>query len=584
METLLDLLRHSAAERPHERAYTFLRDGDDESENLSYAQLEERVRSVATLLQDRGCEGQRVVLLFAPGLEFVAAFFGCLFARAVAVPVYPPDPGRLEFSIERVRSVVADSDPALLLYGPELEPLRESIVRSCPELGKRPWVCIDQAGAFEAGAWKDPGVRPGELAFVQYTSGSTSDPKGVMLSHAALVSNQRVIHDRVRLGPDSVLLSWLPLYHDMGLIGIVMHSLYLGASCYLMSPFDFLRRPARWLHAITRHGATLSGGPNFCYELCVRRIPDEAKEGLDLSSWEVAFNGSEPVRMETLRRFAEAFEPWGFRKEALYPCYGLAESSLMVTGSRKGEGAHALTLDASALARNRIVRAGPGAGRTCEVVCCGDPSDGHSLRIVDPETGRRCDDDEVGEVWASGPSIGEGYWGRPEQSRDVFRATVSDSPDQVFLRTGDLGFLHRGRLYITGRIKEVINLRGRNLYPQDVEAAAQEADRALRAGCGIAFAVSAAGEDWVVLVQEVDPTKTEDPSALLARIREQVMVRQQVQLAAVCLVPPRTVPKTSSGKLKRAACRETFLAGGLEEISAWRRGGLDWAALGSHSS
>ncbi|HYO12189.1 MAG TPA: non-ribosomal peptide synthase/polyketide synthase [Thermoanaerobaculia bacterium] len=561
--TLGGLLRARAVEQPHRVAYTFLADGEVEEERLTWAGLDARAWAVASALRESVHPGERALLLFPPGLDFIAAFFGCLYAGVVAVPAYPPRPN--DRSQSRLRSIARDAEPraalttATILAG--VEGFR-GLLSLAPELAGLRWIPTDtlpDGGAGEDTYEPDPGA----VAFLQYTSGSTATPKGVMVTHANLLHNERMIGAAFEQDEDSVVVGWLPLYHDMGLIGNALQPLHAGARCVLMSPVAFLQKPLRWLAAISRYRGTTSGGPNFAYELCARRIGPEEREGLDLSSWRVAFNGAEPVRAGTLERFAEAFAPCGFRAEAFYPCYGLAEATLFVTGGILG--------------RRPQVEKDP-ADRP--VVSCGRPWMGQRVAIADPETGMQCSPGMVGEVWISGPSVAQGYWRRDEDTERDFNAFLlgPDGPGGgPFLRTGDLGFLREGELFVTGRLKDLVILRGRNHYPQDIELTAERSHPDLRAGNGAAFSVDFRSEERLVVVHEVERRRREGLEEIAEAVRRAVAEEHEVQVHEVVLIRAGSLPKTSSGKVQRRLCRELYLRGDLLVVGRSALTGRDTA-------
>jgi amino acid adenylation domain-containing protein len=561
LPTLRDVLQARAAEHAERRVYTFLSDSGEEEDFLTYAGLEARARAIAARLRDlEVTPGERVLLLFPPGLDFIAAFFGCLHAGAVAVPAYPPRSPR---TLPRLGSIVRDARPAAVLTLSGLRPKLQALTASLPELQDARWLAVDEVGGAEG--WEPPAIAADDPAFLQYTSGSTSAPKGVVVTHANLLHNEEMIRQAFGQSEESVIVGWLPLYHDMGLIGNVLQPLYCGARCILMSPMSFLQRPRLWLEAVGRYGATTSGGPNFAYELCVRKVGSQEREGLDLSSWRVAFNGAEPVRSETMERFVEAFAPRGFRREAFYPCYGLAEATLFVTGGRPGAPFVQASFEASALERHLVEEsAGPGAR---SLVASGRPWSGQRVAVADPETGVELPSERVGEVWVQGPSVARGYWGNPEQTARTFGARLA-SGEGPFLRTGDLGFIQDGRLFVTGRLKDLIILRGRNHYPQDLELTAERAHPALRPGCGAAFSVDVDGEESLVVVHEVERHPGADLDEIAGAVRRAVAEEHEVQVRDVVLLRAGTLPKTSSGKVQRHACRAGYLAGGLAVVGA----------------
>jgi acyl-CoA synthetase (AMP-forming)/AMP-acid ligase II len=444
--TIPDLLRVRAAEQPHDRAYTFLGEDGSERASLTYAQLEQSARRIAAALQESRAQSERVLLLYPPGLEYIAAFYGCLMAGAIAVPAYPPRQNR---HVERLEAILRDADARLILTSDAI----------AAKLDRFDCLSTD---ALPDAPFRDVSIAPDDVAFLQYTSGSTSMPKGVRVTHANLLHNEEAIRRAFRVDPSSVVVGWLPLYHDMGLIGNVLQPLYAGATSILMSPVAFLQRPMLWLESIARYRGTISGGPNFAYELVARAAREEETSALDLSSWRLAFNGAEPVRAETMERFSDAFARCGFRREAFYPCYGLAEATLFVSGGSSG------CVD---------------DGR----VSCGVAGAGIDVRIVDAG-GNVAADGHVGEIVVAGPSVAAGYWRRPEESAETFGARIAGD-SRPWLRTGDLGVMRGGELFVAGRIKDLIIIRGRNHYPQDIERTVERAHAALRAGGGAAFAI-----------------------------------------------------------------------------------------------
>ncbi|HEX9671698.1 MAG TPA: AMP-binding protein, partial [Thermoanaerobaculia bacterium] len=569
---LISRLRASALDRQDDRAYTFLGAAGDEVAHLTYGELDLQARAIAARLQTTNAVGQRALLLYPPGLEFVAAFLGCLYAGVTAVPAYPPRSGR---ALPRLLAIAEDAQPAVALTTSELLPKLRALAAQLPGLGAIGWLATDETAASLADAWNDPEPGLETLAFLQYTSGSTASPKGVMVSHGNLLHNEAMIAAAFGQSAASVIVGWLPLYHDMGLIGDVLQPLYLGATCILMSPADFLQQPWRWLDAISRYRSTTSGGPNFAYDLCAHKIGDEQRAGLDLSCWEVAFNGAEPVRHDTIERFTRAFAPCGFHREAFYPCYGLAEATLFVAGGGKGRAPMAVTVESPALERHQATLAAPGSPSSRTLVGCGRPWMGQEVAIVDPESHLRSAPGRVGEIWVAGPSVAAGYWRLPEATEQDFRARLADTGGGPFLRTGDLGFVRGDELFVTGRLKDLIILRGRNLYPQDIERTAEGSHAALRPGCGAAFSIDVEGEERLVVVQELDRNREGEAEAAAGAVRREVAEEHEAQVYEVVLLRAGTVPKTSSGKIQRRACRTALLAGSLEAVL---RSALDGAS------
>jgi thioester reductase-like protein len=567
LRTLGELLRQRAERTPQARAYTFLSDGEAEAEALTYAELDRRASAIAARLQALGGAGERALLLYPPGLDFIAAFFGCLYASTVAVPVVPPSLTGDELGLTRVRGIAQNARVRFLLTTEALAELAPALMPDAPELTRCQWLATDAVAREEPGRLA-PSVREG-LAFLQYTSGSTSSPKGVMVSHANLLHNLAYIHDAEGNGPDCVSVSWLPVYHDMGLIEATLGPLFGGHPAYLMPPSAFLQRPARWLEAISRYGATHSGGPNFAYELCLRKVSAKERERLDLSRWRMAYNGAEPIRQDTLERFVRTFAPQGIRWESMHTVYGLAEATVLVSGHLR-EGAPSCVRVDSASLRGGIA-ADPATPElpTSLLVSSGETRHGVEVLIVDPHTHERCAERRVGEIWVAGPSVTGGYWDNPEATARTFHARLADGTGP-YLRTGDLGFQLDGELFVTGRIKDVIIIRGKNHYPQDLERTVEQAHPAIRPGCAAAFSLEHDGEERVAVVAEVEPRKLVEPATwetVTRAIRTEVAARHGLALHAVSLIPPRTIPKTSSGKLQRFACREAFLAGSAQELA-----------------
>ncbi|RKG93572.1 fatty acyl-AMP ligase [Corallococcus terminator] len=569
VETLTDLLRWRTQRHPESYAYTFLPDGDGAEQNWTYAELDRQSRAVAAQFQAYKAGGERALLLYPPGLEYLGAFYGCLYANVIAVPAYPPQYFQ---SISRILSILQDARPRFALTTAAILETVRALQGEYPQLGDIQWIATDALPAGIEETWKAPNVKGDDLAFLQYTSGSTSTPKGVMVLHRNLMSNQAMIQRGMALDEQSTIVSWLPLYHDMGLIGTVMQALYNGSRAVLMSPWSFLQKPSRWLRAISHYRANLSGAPNFAYALCVRKVKPEQQEGLDLSSWRVAFNGAEPVRADTLNRFAEAFAPVGFQRQALYPCYGLAEATLFVTGVTPDTGFTQRTVDASALEKHRVVTVEPGTANARPVVSSGRSWGDSLIRIVEPETFKARADGEVGEIWVAGPHITQGYWGRAETDTQTFGARIAGSDEGPFLRTGDLGFLLDGELFVTGRLKDMIIIDGRNHYPHDIEQTVESQHPAFRVGSCAAFSVERDNEEKLVVLMEVDrryapPAGGEgalDLKQVTRKLQQAVAAAHSVELHDFVLLQSDEILKTSSGKVQRRACREKYLEGSLQ--------------------
>lgn len=570
--TMGDVLRWRAEANPDFPLYTYLMDGETQAVQLTLGQLDQAARTIAATLQTMTKKGDRALLLYPTGLEFVAAFFGCLYAGVLAVPVAPPRHNRPE---QRLRNIVQDAEPAVVLTTSEMLKKREDGAAPAYEFPVKRWLATDTLPRHLANHWQEPRLSRDDLAFLQYTSGSTGQPKGVMVSQGNLLHNEQAIREAFGHDESTIVAGWLPFFHDMGLVGNLLQPLYIGRPVVLMSPLDFLQKPIRWLQMITRYQATTSGGPNFAYDLCVQKTTSEQRAGLDLSSWTLAFNGAEPIRAATLQTFARHFAPFGFRLEALYPCYGMAEATLLITGAEKTSPPKLQPVLASLLEQHRARLTSPDVDDARTLVGCGQISAEVDIRIVDPEHNAAVDAGRVGEIWVAGPSVAHGYWRQPEATRATFQATLAAPPGLLgegpFLRTGDLGFIANNELYITGRCKDLIIIRGRNYYPHDIEATVAASHAALRAGGGAAFTTELAGAERLVVVQEVERTHLRqlDMTAIVRAIRTAVARDHDLQVQAIYLLRPMTIPKTSSGKIQRHLCRQKLLTHTLEVVEEW---------------
>lgn len=579
------LLRRSEVD-PSVRAYTFLDADENESQQLTHRELDQRARAVAATLQQRCKPGDRAVLLYPPGLDFVAGFFGCLYAGVIAVPLSPPNPMRLEQTLPGTLNILRDASATALLTTQLFMPMTELV----PELASLQLIATDAVNLTAAESWRPVPVDGQTIALLQYTSGSTSKPKGVIVTHANLLANASSIQRAMRHDRNSVGAGWLPMYHDMGLMGTTLQPLYVGFPVVLQSPLDVLAKPARWLRTVSKYRATTTGGPTFGYDLCSRRISEAERQGLDLSCWKVAFVGAEHVAASILERFATTYAPYGFRKESFLPCYGLAEATLMVTG------------DASTGAK--VFTSEPNEKVPSPLVGCGPTVSGVEIAIVDVNKG--VPTDGVGEIWVRGENVAKGYWQRPDASLEVFGATLPGDSDGPFLRTGDLGIWRKQQLLVVGRLKDLIVVRGVNHYAHDIEETVGASHPAMRPGRAAAFSIFDGNDELVVVVQEVErrwherrkqtPAEEEaykhrragdrrqpdvdpasqvsvdqvpDMSEIIGKARVAVAEKHGLQLAAVVLIIPGSIPKTTSGKIRRFECRQDFVEGRLETVSAW---------------
>ena len=568
---LVALVQHRALHQPHDIAFTYLVDGETQEVHITNQQLDQQARAIGAWFQQHGWMGERALLLYPPGLEFIAAFFGCLYGGVVAVPVYPPRRNR---SLARIQAIANDADAKVALTTQAVLELVQPIVEETPDLKKLTWLATCQVGPEMAHQWEMPDVHGDTLAFLQYTSGSTGTPKGVMLNHASLLHNSALIAYAFEHTRSGIGVFWLPSYHDMGLIGGILQPLYMGRPNILMSPMAFLQRPYRWLAAISRYGSQIrgtvtSGGPNFAYDLCVEKITPEQRRHLDLSKWGVAFNGSEPVRAETIQRFCEAFAPCGFHPEAFYPCYGLAEATLIVSGGYAKEPPVIRYYDAEDLTAGKVVARQKGQPGAHPLVGCGSALLDQRIVIADPETMTTAPPGTVGEIWVRGPSVALGYWNQPDSTQAIFQAYLKDTGDGPYLRTGDLGFLENGELFVTGRLKDLIIVHGLNHYPQDIEATVQHAHPRLRRDCGAAFTVEVDGREKLVIVQEVERRKQGHWDEIFQAIRRAVAEQHDLVVESILLLRAGSIPKTSSGKIQRHACRNGYLNGSLEVVARW---------------
>lgn len=562
---LVELLQHRALHQGDDIGFRFLLDGERDLLEWTYADVDRKARAIATSLQAMDLEGERALLLYPSGLDFVAAFFGCLYAGVTAVPAYPPRRNR---NMARIDAIANDAEAKIALTTFDVLERVQTMISDTPALQQIRWRATDQWDEELSDSWQRPDVHGETLAFLQYTSGSTGTPKGVMLSHANLMHNSAMISyafEHTRSGSGCF---WLPLYHDMGLIGGILQPLYMGKPNTLFSPTHFLQKPVRWLQMLSQTGCTISGGPNFAYDLCVEKVTAEQKTTLDLSRWALAFNGAEPVRADTIDRFSKAFAECGFRREAFYPCYGLAEATLIVTGGFKQAPPVIKSFEVDALERNEVVETELGASDSRELVGSGGNVLDQQIVIAEPETRASLGDNRVGEIWVSGPSVAGGYWKRDDLNQETFQARLDDGRGP-FLRTGDLGFLRDGELFVTGRLKDLLIVRGVNHYPQDIEHTVQSAHEHVAHCQGAAVTVGEEGNEQLVLVQETVRRRDLDFAEIIDAIRKKVAVTHELPVAAIVLIKTRSIPKTSSGKIQRHACRDGFVAGTLAAQATW---------------
>jgi acyl-CoA synthetase (AMP-forming)/AMP-acid ligase II len=564
--SLVALLTERAASQPDDRAYVFVSDRGAEEGALTYGELHDAARALAVRLLAMARPGDRAVLVIPPGLEFMAAFFGCLIAGIIAVPMMMP---RRNSARDSSAAILANCEPALALTTAALA-LRGD-VQARFEREALQWLTVDlEAGTCARADLPPPASQ--DIAFLQYTSGSTSEPKGVAVSHANLLANLAMIRPSLGNTSASTYVNWVPLYHDMGLILNALQALYVGAPCVLMAPNGFMQRPLNWLRAIAHYKAEVACSPNFGYDLCVSRYRAEQMQGVDLSCWKIALNGAEPVRADTIRKFIDTFAPHGFRPDAVFPAYGMAEATLLISGGRRGAGVVTRDVSQAALQAHRIAPPSDPLD-TQTVVGCGHALQGERIAIVDPETQRRLAPDRVGEIWVNGPNVARFYWRDEAATASGLHARIEgEDAAAPWLRTGDLGFLDAaGELFVTGRIKELIIIRGINHYPQDIEQTVQRLHGSLRQNGGAAFSVADEnGAEMLVIVQEIERTERNriDPEELKGLIREGIADQHELFARHIALIRPGTLPRTTSGKIQRGRARTLWLEGRLDLLDA----------------
>ncbi|MBN3879926.1 AMP-binding protein [Nostoc sp. JL23] len=629
--TLVNLLHNRASQQPDQTAYTFLVDGENESGNLTYRSLDEKARAIAVYLQSRLSPGERVLLVYPQGLEAIAAFFGCLYAGVVAIPAPAPEAARMKRVLPRLEAIASDAGASLILTSASLLANSDgnhltfkakssvsrlngraslllnyylvggAIAQKTPQIATIPWIATEKIPSQLAAQWQQPEINGDTLAYLQYTSGSTSTPKGVMLDHKNLMGHlaelQQACGYKADLTPlpykgmgetispllqgeglgerltenycdsHSVTVTWMPYFHDYGLVEGILAPLYNGTPCYLMSPMAFIKQPLRWLKAISHYRATHSQAPNFAYAYCLKRITSEERATLDLSCWQAAGNAAEPINPEVIEQFCQTFEPCGFRRQTFAPGYGLAEATLVVTTSRKTDNPVFCTVSAEELAQNRLVLTPTGqrlagSGRLLENTV---------VAIVHPEKLTRCASDEVGEIWVASAGVAQGYWQRPDATQETFGASIADTGEGAFLRTGDLGFIQDGELFVRGRLKDLIIIRGENYYPQDIEWVVEKSHGALRPNYGAAFAIEVDGVEQLVIAFEVERglSKNLNVDEVVGAIRNAVAEHYELPVYGVVLLKRGSILKTSSGKIQRQACRKAFVDGSLDSIAIW---------------
>lgn len=564
--TLPEVLQARAIHTPEETAYIFLRDGEDDEERITYSELDIAAKAIAGKLTETSERGERALMLFPPGLEFVKALYGCFYAGIIAVPAYAPRKNR---SLERIKTLVVDSGATIVLCIADIFQSFERSFSDLEELKGLKWIRIEDCLTGVSAQRSNPELPlPADVALLQYTSGSTGKPKGVMVTHRNIIRNAMFIRTSFSLSRKSVSVTWLPSFHDMGLIDGVIDPVFNGCPGVIIPPVAFIQKPLRWLKAITKYNGTHGGAPNFAFDHCVDGIPQEEREGIDLSSLSTLYCGAEPIRKSTFARFIETYKDYGFKTSMLYPCYGMAETTLIISGPPAGRGPVYLCISGNALEQNRILKATDNDADARYLVGVGYPWMDTDVKIVNPDSLTKCNDDEVGEIWVSGSIVTAGYWNKESESKESFAATLDDDLSVKYLRTGDLGFFDQGELYITGRLKDMIILQGRNYYPHDIEFVAEASHPALRLNASAAFSIDLDDDEKLVIVAEVERSaiRNLDVEAVCDAIRQQVAEEFEQEVYAIQLLRTASILKTSSGKIQRKACREGFLEKSLEIV------------------
>lgn len=549
---LIDVIQYYARVKGTQEACIFQPRELNTAESLTYADLNQKLTQRAQLLLSLGYQGQPIALLYPTGLDFVVNFLACLAAGAIAVPL---SLSRNSKQLERILHILEDAHIQAILTTRETQAnLKKQLENSSYSSRKSSFIWLDEY-EHVSGTMPLPDVDPESLAFIQYTSGSTSLPKGVMVSHHNIIHNQNVIHvasdtpEGLRAG------GWLPQFHDMGLIGQTLHPLYLGGTSITMPPLTFIQRPRRWLELISHYRIQGSTAPNFGYEHCVRFIGDhEDLSNLDLSCWKIAMNGSEPLNADVMTTFSEKFGKYGFDPSAFFPCYGMAETTLFVSGGPKNSGMEILTLNQEYFEEGKVQPAEQGI----KIVNCGLISPELTVKIVNPETHLHCSSEEIGEIWIAGSSVTQGYWNNSQKTAKVFHAELAVSDGQHYLRTGDMGFVKDQMLYVTGRIKEMLIIRGRNLYPYDIERTCNAYKHAAgRSGCAV-FSYCQDNEVKLACIVEIKKQALNryNHEDMKQDLRAAIMEQHDINISTLLLVKPGIIPKTSSGKIKRVACKD----------------------------
>lgn len=570
----VDLLRLRAQERPEQIVYNFLGFEEGSDATITFGELDRRARVIAAQLQNLGMANERAIVIYPPGIDYICAFWGCIYAGVTAVPVYPPR-ARRNLSLQRLQGIIADAQPRLGLTNPDLLAILKGSIKEAPLVAQLHYLTWHDDTHGIEDLWQEPENTSDTLAYLQYTSGSTGSPKGVMISHGNLLHNAGLSRENFGFDQNTHMVSWVPPYHDLGLVLTITQPIFTGFPLTFMAPFAFVYQPLRWLHAISTVKGTATSAPNFAYELCANKVTADDLATLDLRSLIWAANIAEPVRPRTIDHFTSTFAQCGFRREAFYPSYGLAESTLFATGGSLTAPPLYSTFSKSALTHGQIRPASGEPDDAYTLVGCGQALGGQRVLIVDPETHLERPPEHIGEIWISGPSVARGYWQKAQETSETFGMHLANEPESLFLRTGDLGFIKDGEFYINGRRKDLIIIDGRNYYPQDIELDAESSHSAIRPGLCVAFSIEQDEQERLVVLAEIKqeyyPAHETgrqgiplEPDEVIRAIRQSISANYEVHVDNVVLLKPFGIQKTSSGKVKRRNCRADYLSGQME--------------------
>lgn len=566
-KNMVELLQKHAEATPDKVVYIFLEDGINEKDSITYAGMVQKSKAIAATLLRNGKKGDRVLLLFPTGIDFITAFYACFFAGMTAVPTYPPKRNKAN---ERFRSIVEDSNPSFIISTSDIRDNlnKYDMLAGLPKIQEI--LIYNDIPVERAQEWDDPCIQADDIALLQYTSGSTGTPNGVMVSHGNLINNSEFINQSFGFDDQSVGVNWLPNFHDMGLIGCLIQAAYIRGSNVIIPPLAFLKNPTNWFKAITKYHATTGGGPNFAFDYCLEKVAEDELSEIDLSSLRTMYCGAEPIQEKTLVRFSQKFSNVNFKASQFFPVYGMAEVVLIATGGDYQSEPTYFSIDTRSLEENKVVPAPSGKGSR-KLTACGYPWLGMSTVIVNPETRIPAPVGNVGEIWVKGPSVAHGYWNDPESTKKTFKAFIADTKDGPWLRTGDLGFIHEGQLFISGRKKDLIIIRGSNFFPNDIEQSVENCHQALRQNAGTAFSVDIEGQERLILLAEVERTHMRElaEEEVFEAIRNSVFEEHGIQPHAITLIRTGSAIKTSSGKIRRFAMKKAWQGKDLNVVASW---------------